>query len=472
MIRRVCGVVGLTVVTLMVVPIAMALAAGAAPSSPVSVADLVTSSAFSGTVSPQSGVNGCSYDFLTFGGTYPGNTPVGTVNLDVAGCFNSDASSFSGSFTITTGVGGISGNASGPVALTFAGTGEPPVIAPVSDNFELTLSVTAGTGSFAGAAGDLQAVLDTPYNDFASFEGTVTDFFTQVTVPQPGALSGVTYLDAGAYDAPGAAITQVVFELTDGPTGPQVVATATPTIYGWLARWNTSTSVPSGIFDLVSVVTDADGNTATSFPVQIQVDNPLPTTAVVLPSNGTSFSGGSAVLDAAASSPDGAPIASVKFTVTPESEARVIGTATPTIYGYILVWNTTTVPNGTYTLESVVTDVAGNYTYSAGISITVNNSPPTTAVTIPSNGASVSGTSSLLDASASANVTYLTFELSGGTLNDQVIATATLTYYGWLAQWNTRSVPNGTYTLQSVASYSRYFASSGTSAPVTITVAN
>jgi hypothetical protein len=119
-----------------------------------------------------------------------------------------------------------------------------------------------------------------------------------------------------------------------------------------------------------------------------------------------------------------------------------------------------------------VTDVAGNFTYSTGISVTVANPPPTTAILIPSSGARVSGISSLLDASASANVTYVTFELSGGTLSDQLIATATPTYYGWLAKWNTTSVPNGTYTLQSVASYSRYFASSGTSASVTITVAN
>ena len=119
------------------------------------------------------------------------------------------------------------------------------------------------------------------------------------------------------------------------------------------------------------------------------------------------------------------------------------------------MWNTTSVPNGTYTLQSLVTDVAGNGAYSAGTSVTVSNPTPTTAVLIPSTGASVSGTSSLLGASASANVTYVTFELSGGTLSDQVIATGTLTLYGWLARWNTTTVPDGTYTLQSVASYSR-----------------
>jgi Bacterial Ig domain len=460
-------VLSLTLVTLMVVPTAVAPAIGAAPSGPLSVADVVSSSSFSGTVSSQSGAHGCGDDFLTFTGSYPGNTAVGTVNLNVAGCFDSNANSFSGSFTITTGVGTLSGSASGPVVITYSSS-SPRVVTPVSDNFELRLSVTAGTGSFAGATGTLQTLLDTPYNNFASsFEGTVTDFFTQILVPQAGIISGVTDLDAGAYDAPGA-ITKVVFEVNG-----QVVATATPTYYGWLAKWNTTTSIASGIYNLVSVATNSDGNTATSFPVQIQVNNPPPTSTILIPSNGATLSGTSAVLDATASSPDGAPI-SVKFTGSAALNGVFgsLGTATPTLYGYIFVWNTTSVPNGTYTLQSLVTDVAGNFEYSTGISVTVANPTPTTAVVIPSGGASVSGTSSLLDARASANVTYVAFELSGGTINgEQLIATATPTYYGWLAEWNTTSVPNGIYKIQSVASFSRYF-SGGTSAPVTITVAN
>jgi len=466
MIGRLLAVLGLVAFTFAVVPTAVVSAAGA---STVSVADVVSSSPFSGTVSSQSGANGCSYDFLTFTSSYPGSAAVGTVNLNVAGCFNSDANSFTGSFTITTGVGTLSGSTSGPVAITYTTTGGiPPVVTPVSDNFELTLSVTAGTGSFAGATGTLQALLDTPYNNFgSSFEGTITDFFTQILVPEAGIVSGVTILDAGAYDAPGA-ITKLVFEVNG-----QVVASATPTWYGWLAQWNTTTSIASGIYNLESVATNSDGNTATSFPVQIQVNNPPPTTRILIPSSGATLSGTSAVLDATASSPDGAPI-SVKFTGSGALNGVFgsLGTATLTLYGYIFVWNTTSVPNGTYTLQSLVTDVAGNYEYSTGVSVTVANPTPTTAVLIPSGGASVSGTSSLLDASASATVTYVAFELSGGTINgEQLIATATPTYYGWLAEWNTTSVPNGTYKIQSVASYSRYF-SGGTSAPVTITVAN
>jgi hypothetical protein len=67
-------------------------------------------------------------------------------------------------------------------------------------------------------------------------------------------------------------------------------------------------------------------------------------------------------------------------------------------------------------------------------------------------------------------VTSVSFELSGNGLSDQVIATATPTYYGWLAQWNTKSVANGTYSLQSVAAYAGGV--SGPSPPITIIVSN
>ncbi len=78
--------------------------------------------------------------------------------------------------------------------------------------------------------------------------------------------------------------------------------------------------------------------------------------------------------------------------------------------------------------------------------------------------------SQILDATASPGVHGVQYELSGGSLNDSVIATGTPTIWGWLVKWDTTSVPNGTYSLQSVASYSGGV--TGTSPGVTITVAN
>jgi hypothetical protein len=200
----------------------------------------------------------------------------------------------------------------------------------------------------------------------------------------------------------------------------------------------------------------------------IFVDNP-PTTSVILPSNGASLAG-SQWLDALAS--DYGTLTKVEFRLTGGAlNNALVATGTLTAFGWVALWNSTTVPNGAYTLQSVAYDAGGLSTYSTGITVNVDNPLPTTSVLVPSSGASLSG-SQWLDASASANVavTKVQFLLTGGTLHGALIGTATPTYVGWVGAWNTTTVPDGTYTLQSVA----YDASgnSGQSAGVTISVAN
>jgi hypothetical protein len=303
---------------------------------------------------------------------------------------------------------------------------------------------------------------------------TTPPLTTSVLLPSNNAgVSGASQvLDASASSP--VSITSVRFEITGGTlTGP-FIASATPTLYGWLAGWDTTT-VPYGFgYTLQSVATDADGNTAVSAPIGVNVSN-IPTTSLLIPSTAVTQSGTAALLDASAS----AHVGSVTFQIASGAlSGHVVATGRPTLYGWLAEWDTTTVPNGTYLLQSVAlypgstTDNYGNSLAgrSVGVSITVNNPSPTTSVLIPSDGASLSGTSSLLDAGASAGVTSVSFELSGGALSDRVVAAGTPSLYGWFVKWNTTKVPNGTYTLQSVASYPNGF--SGTSAPITITVAN
>ena len=82
-------------------------------------------------------------------------------------------------------------------------------------------------------------------------------------------------------------------------------------------------------------------------------------------------------------------------------------------------------------------------------SVTISANPPTTSVLSPSNGATLTGTT-LLGASAT-NATSVEFRLFGGSygLNAPVVCTATPTYYGWLCNWNTTTVPSGSYYLAS-----------------------
>jgi hypothetical protein len=137
----------------------------------------------------------------------------------------------------------------------------------------------------------------------------------------------------------------------------------------------------------------------------------------------------------------------------------------------LLQWNTATVPNGTYSLRSVATEPGHPTGVSAGVNVTVNNALPTTAVVLPAGNATVSGTQAL-DATASPAVVSVVYVLFGGpsNLTYDIIALGSPTIYGWLAQWNTTTVPNGTYKLETVVSTSGGLP--GTSPQITITVEN
>ena len=229
--------------------------------------------------------------------------------------------------------------------------------------------------------------------------------------------------------------------------------------------------MPDGTYTLQSEAYDGAGLQALSAGRTVVVENSPPATSVLIPSSGASVSGTQVVLDAAASPNVG--VTKVEFHLTGGSlNNALIATATPTYYGWLASWNSTTVPNGTYTLQSDASDGAGYQGVSTGITVVVNNPPPTTSVLIPSSGASVSGTQVILDASGSVNVgvTKVEFHLTGGSLNNALIATATLTYYGWLASWNSTTVPDGTYTLQSEASDGG--GNQGVSPAISVTVAN
>jgi hypothetical protein len=88
---------------------------------------------------------------------------------------------------------------------------------------------------------------------------------------------------------------------------------------------------------------------------------------------------------------------------------------------------------------------------------------------IPSNGATVSGTTTL-DAAHTGSVVRVEFRLTGNGYSNVLLGTAANTVYGWIASWNTLNTPNATYTLRSRAFDNN--ANSASSAPITINVVN
>src|SRR4029450_5034609 len=134
--------------------------------------------------------------------------------------------------------------------------------------------------------------------------------------------------------------------------------------------------------------------------------------------------------------------------------------------------STSTSSSSTTTSTSSSTTTSTSSSTTTSTSTTTTTTVPSaisTTVVIPSNGATVSGTTTL-DAAHTGSVVRVEFRLSGNGYPNVLLGTAANTVYGWIYSWNTLNTPNATYTLRS-----RAFDNSGHSAysaPITINVAN
>ena len=100
----------------------------------------------------------------------------------------------------------------------------------------------------------------------------VSDLRTGILTPANNArLSGAEGLDAVA-TGDLLNVTRVEFLLTGGSEPSKLIAVARPTLYGWIAKWNTA-SVASGTYRLQSVAYDSAGRKSLSRGVRITVNN-------------------------------------------------------------------------------------------------------------------------------------------------------------------------------------------------------
>jgi hypothetical protein len=96
---------------------------------------------------------------------------------------------------------------------------------------------------------------------------------TSIVRPKNGSiLKGTVVMDSQSTDPDGVA--SVKFLLEDGTTHREaVIATASLTVVGWIALWNT-TGMADGTYMLSSVASGHGGRTASSIPIRIVVSNP------------------------------------------------------------------------------------------------------------------------------------------------------------------------------------------------------
>ena len=155
-----------------------------------------------------------------------------------------------------------------------------------------------------------------------------------ITAPAGGAtVNGTVNVTATAADNVGVA--GVTFKL-DGTTksAPKTRHRPTP------ASWNTST-VANGAHTLTAVARDAAGNTTTSTPVSVTVNNTAPgdttppTVSITAPANGASVSGSVTVTATAA---DNVGVAGVTFKL----DGTTVISAEDTTSPYSVTWDTAT----------------------------------------------------------------------------------------------------------------------------------
>jgi hydrogenase maturation factor HypE len=199
-----------------------------------------------------------------------------------------------------------------------------------------------------------------------------------LTSPTGGTVAGSVPVTATAADNVGVA--GVRFKVDGADIGSEDLTSP------YSVTWNSST-VTNGTHALTAVARDAAGNARTSAAVTVTVSNTTsdttkPTVSITSPAAGASVAA-SATLTANAA--DNVAVAGVQFKV----DGANIGTEDLSA-PYSVVWNSTSVANGTRVLTAFARDAAGNWHTSAGVSVVVSNdsATPTVVSVSPGNGAS------------------------------------------------------------------------------------
>jgi hypothetical protein len=174
------------------------------------------------------------------------------------------------------------------------------------------------------------------------------------------------------------------------------------------------------------------------------VDTP-PTVSVTAPAEGATVSGTNVSVQATASDDKG--VTQVQFFDGTTS----LGTDTNGTNGWSVTWNTTTTTNGPHTVRATATDTIGQ-TATDTNNVTVSNaavdSPPSVSVTAPAEGATVSGASVSVQATASDDKGVTQVQFFDGTTS---LGTDTNGTDGWSVTWNTTAAADGAHTIRATA---------------------
>jgi subtilisin family serine protease len=313
------------------------------------------------------------------------------------------------------------------VGTTRVGTA---TVAPYTFNYNTRAQpngakvITAKAYDAAGNVGTSAPVNVTFDNDFVG--PTVT-----VTAPAEGAtLSETVTLSATTSDER-ASISRVEFFV-----GTTRVGTATVAPYTF--NYNTRAQ-PNGTKAITAKAFDSWNNVSTSAPVNVTFDNDFtgPAASVTAPAEGATLTG--TVTLSATASDERASVSRVEFFV------GTIRVGSVTTAPYTFSYNTRLQANGAKVITVKAYDSWNNVSTSAPVNVTFDNdlTAPTSSVTSPASGATVSGVVPVTCAASDDRGAVSKVEIyTGSTLRGTVTAAP------YTVSWDTTRVTTGTWSLR------------------------
>lgn len=329
---------------------------------------------------------------------------------------------------------------------------------PHNSSTPVTLSTnvpaSSGSYSFTVPSNDPGGSASFTLNSNTSFEGhqvsfTVYNPTSDVTIPSTTttspalntAISGVVTFAGTASDNVGIAYINEFVDWVDKGRLATGTGTSVPWSYTFDTTTLTNTSHQFGV-----KVCDTSNNCIqqlTSWLVSnVAADTTAPTVTVTTPTAGTMVTG---TIPVAGTASDNTSVSKVEVLV----DGTVKGTASG-VASWTYSLNTTTLTNGTHTIQARATDTSGNTGTSSSVSVTTSNvapdtTAPTISITTPAAGSTISLTTSV-SATASDSLGVTKVELY---VDSTLKSTDTIAPYDF--SLDTTTITNGTHTLMAKA---------------------
>ena len=213
-----------------------------------------------------------------------------------------------------------------------------------------------------------------------------------------------------------------------------------PSPYG--VTW--TTPLTDGSYQVRATAFDGGGNQGTDVK-SVQVDRTAPSGALTQPAAAATVGGANVSVAATASDPGGSGVASVTFRYRPTGGGAFTTIATDTTAPFATTWDVTPIASGSYDVQAVIVDAAGNTKLDLS-TVTVDSTAPTPTAVIVGSAIRGAAPISITTSGDTTSATYA-FDLAGGPVTWTQVGTSS-TAPAFATTIDTTALADGVYDVR------------------------